>query len=298
MDRPVNRRKFLHGAALTGSPFFLFHWRAMLRAWIFRVRCPGQRMWQTRPPQLFQGLSSILPRSKSPFWTLRSLRLVRLDELGPGAKELGVTVFLDRQMAGPYGNADRWYMQGPFEENADPTFGYQTSHTPAQLYRAGIRGVDAYVMKVAARSFAQLSTGEQDKLLSGLEKGEVKLETSRVEKGKAMAHERLVQRFLNAKHDHIAAYAVERRGCIRCRPDKDLVLLTALAYEVEDFLRGLPSECRTADLRGRLIYDFLRQIPEGSVINRELVVRGRVRRPAPRRRHRLERLSTTCLWQA
>ena len=113
-----------------------------------------------------------------------------------------------------------------------------------------------------------------------------------------MAYERLVQRFLNAKHDHIAAYAVERRGCIRCRPDKDLVLLTALAYEIEDFLRVLPREYRTANLRGRLIYDFLRQIPEGSVINRELAVRGRVRRPAPRRRHRLERLSTTRLWQA
>ena len=99
-----------------------------------------------------------------------------------------------------------------------------------------------------------------------------------------MAYEQLVQRFLNAKHDHIAAYAVETRGHKRKRPDKDFVLLMALAYEVEDFLRCLPSEYRTAELRGRMIYDFLRQVPEGSVINRKLAGRGRFRhrRPAPR----------------
>ena len=112
-----------------------------------------------------------------------------------------------------------------------------------------------------------------------------------------MAYGRLVKRFLNAKHDHMAAYALEMRGRIRRRPDKDLVLLTALAYEVEDFLRSLPRECRTAELRGRLIYDFLRQVPEGSVINGELAARGRFRRAAPRRRHIPERRSTTPLWQ-
>ena len=53
---------------------------------------------------------------------------------------------------------------------------YQTARTPAQLYRAGISGVDAYVMKSDGKAFAQLSSGEQDELLSGLEKGEVKLE--------------------------------------------------------------------------------------------------------------------------
>src|SRR5438045_2372222 len=30
-------------------------------------------------------------------------RLIPADDLGPGAKEAGVTVFLDRQLAGPYG---------------------------------------------------------------------------------------------------------------------------------------------------------------------------------------------------
>ena len=76
-----------------------------------------------------------------------------------------------------------------------------------------------------------------------------------------MAYERVVERFLNAKHDHIAAYTVETRGHRRLQPDKDPMLLTALAYEIEDFLGSLPKKYRTAELRGRLIYEFLRQVP-------------------------------------
>ena len=76
-----------------------------------------------------------------------------------------------------------------------------------------------------------------------------------------MAYERVVERFLNAKHDHIAAYTVETRGHRRPQPDKDLMLLTALAYEIEDFLGSLPKNYRTAELRGRLIYEVLRRVP-------------------------------------
>jgi len=39
-------------------------------------------------------------------------RLVPADELGPGAKEAGVTFFIDQQIAGSFGRAETWYMQG------------------------------------------------------------------------------------------------------------------------------------------------------------------------------------------
>lgn len=41
-------------------------------------------------------------------------RLIPADELGPGAREAGVTVFIDRQLSGAYGSAAKWYMQGPW----------------------------------------------------------------------------------------------------------------------------------------------------------------------------------------
>ena len=43
-------------------------------------------------------------------------RLIPADELGPGAKEAGVAFFIDEQLAGPFGRAETWYMQGPWKE--------------------------------------------------------------------------------------------------------------------------------------------------------------------------------------
>src|SRR5690242_1450207 len=40
--------------------------------------------------------------------------LIPSDDVGPGALELGVAVFIDRQMASGYGRGDRLYLQGPF----------------------------------------------------------------------------------------------------------------------------------------------------------------------------------------
>ena len=102
-------------------------------------------------------------------------RIIPTDELGPGAKEAGVGTFIDRQLAGPYGRAETWYMQGPWRKGTDEQ-GYQLKLTPAQLYRAAIRDIDAHVRGTeAGKSFAQLDEKAQDDLLHALEKGDVKL---------------------------------------------------------------------------------------------------------------------------
>src|SRR3954463_16196680 len=40
-------------------------------------------------------------------------RLIPTDELGMGAKDAGVTTFIDRQLMGPYGGHEWLYMQAP-----------------------------------------------------------------------------------------------------------------------------------------------------------------------------------------
>jgi gluconate 2-dehydrogenase gamma chain len=103
-------------------------------------------------------------------------RLIPNDELGPGAKEAGVTTFLDRQLAGDFGNADRWYMLGPWQKG-DKSQGYQSRLTPAQLYRAAIKEIDAHCReKFSGKAFAELSGDQQDDVLKGLEKGDIKLQ--------------------------------------------------------------------------------------------------------------------------
>src|ERR1700747_3737548 len=40
------------------------------------------------------------------------------DEAGPGAREAGVAVYIDRQLAGPWGRDRRRYTQEAFRQNA------------------------------------------------------------------------------------------------------------------------------------------------------------------------------------
>jgi len=103
-------------------------------------------------------------------------RLIPADDLGPGALEAGVPTFIDRQLAGPYGRGERWYMQGPWSPGL-PTQGYQTRLSPAGLYRAAIKAIDAAVVRESrGASFARLAAADQDAFLHRLEKGEVALD--------------------------------------------------------------------------------------------------------------------------
>jgi gluconate 2-dehydrogenase gamma chain len=103
-------------------------------------------------------------------------RLIPADDLGPGAKEAGVPIFIDRQLAGAFGQAQTWYMQGPWREGT-PTQGIQSRLTPAQMYRAAIKAIDAHCRQAFAnKAFAELAADDQDKVLASLEKGETDLQ--------------------------------------------------------------------------------------------------------------------------
>jgi gluconate 2-dehydrogenase gamma chain len=103
-------------------------------------------------------------------------RLIPADDLGPGAKEAGVTTFIDRQLSGPYGRAQTWYMQGPWREGI-PEQGYQLKLTPAELYRAAIGEIDEYCKRTfGGRVFIGLDGATQDKVLKGLESGDIMLD--------------------------------------------------------------------------------------------------------------------------
>jgi len=98
-------------------------------------------------------------------------RLIPADENGPGAVELGVPEFIDREMDGAFGHAANWYMQGPFA-CALPELGYQSPLTPRAVYRAGIAVVDAHCRRTFGnKSFSELPVTQQDSVLTDLENG-------------------------------------------------------------------------------------------------------------------------------
>ncbi|MDB5459910.1 MAG: twin-arginine translocation pathway signal protein [Caulobacteraceae bacterium] len=114
--------------------------------------------------------------AEAAFIEAAAARLIPKDELGPGALEAGAAFFLDRQLAGDYGQGGRWYMQGPWAKG-EPTQGYQTRMTPAQLYRAAIKAIDDAAGRAnGGKTFAKLGPAQQDALLRQLEAGQIALD--------------------------------------------------------------------------------------------------------------------------
>lgn len=80
------------------------------------------------------------------FFTAREARVVSAacervfprDANGPGASDAGVVLYIDRQLAGPYGRDKYRYVKPPFVTSV-PEHGYQVKENPRQIYRAGIR---------------------------------------------------------------------------------------------------------------------------------------------------------------
>ena len=87
-------------------------------------------------------------------------RIFPTDESGPGATEAGVVIYIDRQLASPYGKDKYRYTKGPWIQSI-PEHGYQGQETPQQIYRAGI--------KLLGDNFAGLSPEEQDQHLESIE---------------------------------------------------------------------------------------------------------------------------------
>jgi len=110
-------------------------------------------------------------------------RLIPNDNVGPGAVEAGVPFFLDRQLAGPYGRGEHFYLGGPWKKGT-PQQGYQGRYSPAQLYRAAIKAIDAYVAKqFGGKNFAALAETDRDQVLEDLEAGKVELDEGVEAKG-------------------------------------------------------------------------------------------------------------------
>jgi gluconate 2-dehydrogenase gamma chain len=89
-------------------------------------------------------------------------RIFPSDETGPGAREAGVAIFIDRQLAGPWGRDRYRYTHAPFNDDAPEEFGYQGKATPREIYRQGLKQL---------AGFARLAPEQQDARLKEIEAG-------------------------------------------------------------------------------------------------------------------------------
>jgi gluconate 2-dehydrogenase gamma chain len=86
-------------------------------------------------------------------------RIFPSDESGPGAKEAGVVIYIDRQLAGPYGRDKYRYTKAPWVESR-PEHGYQGKANPREVYRQGVAKLG---------DFADLPAAQQDERLKAIE---------------------------------------------------------------------------------------------------------------------------------
>lgn len=88
-------------------------------------------------------------------------RIFPADASGPGATQAGVMVYIDRQLAGPYGTDAYRYTKPPFVKSL-PGHGYQGRDNPQETYRQGIAELGS--------DFVALNGTQQDERLAAIEK--------------------------------------------------------------------------------------------------------------------------------
>lgn len=110
------------------------------------------------------------------FLDAAAARLIPADELGPGAREAGVTIFIDQQLMSNWGTHGRNYRSGPWMEGT-PQQGFQSRLTPQEIYRAGIRETDLHCTQRYGKVFAFLTGDQQDEVLHALQEGAIELES-------------------------------------------------------------------------------------------------------------------------
>jgi gluconate 2-dehydrogenase gamma chain len=146
--RELSRRQFLQQTGVTAGGVFAFG------------LAPGLPVLEDAPAATAEAAAPAALRPGERI-TLRAIlaRLLPADELGPGAVEAGVDVYIDRALAGAYAGL-------------------------LPLYRQNLAAIDAAAKTMGATSFAALSPYQQDTLLQQVEAGKV---TMQVPIGKQVA---------------------------------------------------------------------------------------------------------------
>jgi gluconate 2-dehydrogenase gamma chain len=171
MPRSMRRRELLAGTAL-----WLASSIVSARARIVAGALPWQPSAAVPPMPVQPGPWQYFTPEEGTAVEALVDRLIPPDAETPGGKDAGCAVFIDRQLAGPYGSARGLYMRPPFMDGA-PNQGKQSPLTPAQRYRQGLAALDKYCRATfAGRPFAQLSDEQKDLIITGLEKGPIHLE--------------------------------------------------------------------------------------------------------------------------
>ena len=175
MQKDDSRYKFLRRELLAGAAF-LFLGSSRSKATVILDHLPWTPNAGNPPEPVKPGPWLFFTDDEGKALEALADRIIPPDSETVGGKDAGCAVFVDRQVAGPYGRQDGLYLRPPFLKGAKNQ-GHQSEAGPAQDYRAGLAALDKTCKaKLGGKAFYQLSDADKDVVLSGLESEEFKLE--------------------------------------------------------------------------------------------------------------------------
>jgi gluconate 2-dehydrogenase gamma chain len=103
-------------------------------------------------------------------------QIIPPDQETPGGRDSGCAVYLDRQLAGPYGRQEGLYVRPPFLKGMRNQ-GHQSEKGPAQEYREFLAALDkASRSQFGGKPFSELASNDQLRFLKDIEVEKIKLD--------------------------------------------------------------------------------------------------------------------------
>src|SRR5215470_3375196 len=160
-DNDVLRRSFLKGAGAAGA----------LVATAVTGALPQTAEAQTAAPAAPQAEPLLtLTATEADFLGAAYDAIIPADQLSPSGTDCGLVTYIDRQLAGAWGNGARFYRNGPFLPGK-PEHGYQLPLTPREYFAAGIKAANAWSAKTYGKEFDRLAAQERTAALTAMEQG-------------------------------------------------------------------------------------------------------------------------------
>jgi len=92
------------------------------------------------------------------------------DQYTPGGVDCGLAIYIDRQLAGPYGRGEGFYMRGPWKQGK-PQLGYQLPLTPSEFCKLGLVAARDACAKKYGKTFDQLTIADANVFLQDVQSG-------------------------------------------------------------------------------------------------------------------------------
>ncbi len=161
-EKEVPRRSFLKGAGAAGAAA-----ATALAGGL--TACTEEKAVAAAPPPAPEPRLT-LTQTEADFLSAAYDTIIPADALSPSGTDCGCVTYIDRQLAGAWGNGARMYRNGPFFQGK-PEYGYQLPLTPREFFAAGITAANAWSTKTYGKTFDRLAPADRAEALTQMEQG-------------------------------------------------------------------------------------------------------------------------------